>query len=668
MPPGKLPRATLEQKVSILDFYHQSNRPQLETVDRYKNEISISTSSFSEWLKNEEELRERLRQAETSFSKHSRRKVKFKYEKINHAMDTLVKQRLDNDEPINEPLLREHWSIFAHQFGVDDPKRLVGFSHGWLSQFKKRHGLNKTNMSGSTAIVNSAINPSVIKNSPIAQKSPVQSPTTSPHVNSSGFHQIPPLQHLQASRRHLQPIQLPPQREYPFAEVTQATFESDRSTDNSASDDFSNSTNSSNISNTYDLMDNQLVTKADTTGNQFRPEQGLSFSNGPNLGLYQQIHQQQLQQHNEKPQKQSQQPRTHSQNQYFQQKEQSFEYQQQVRAQYEKQKIEQQRRKNTLAPIATPSVKNSPGRVTPIPLERVSPIQSPQRSITPENVESEPVASPVATAEANVAISAAEIERFIYVFADRFFHAHQYEYPQTMKVFQEFKNSFFNEMIINTRSKKQGNQDNMTSDILRGNVKNTIQQQHSLRQQPHRQPQQNQQQQQNQHQQQQQQNQQLQAQQQQQQQQLQAQQLQAHQQQNQQQNQHQNQLQIQHHQVQKHLQPHGQKRHMQNQQQHLPTSQMSSMDEFFIRSAVLQDPRSNGLSPGISMQQQQHLQQIDQHQDLNSIGGRTSRGNGILGGGTTSTGSVDGVSPNVGGARLGVSGLPNPNKRYNMER
>ena len=147
MAPRGLPRATLEQKIQILDFYHQSNRPQLETVDRYKDEISISTSSFSEWLKNEQDLRSRINAAGTDFSKQSRRKVKFKYEKINRAMDLLVQQKLDRGEPINEPILREHWSIYAHQYGVDDPKRLVGFSHGWLSQFKKRHGLNKKRMS-----------------------------------------------------------------------------------------------------------------------------------------------------------------------------------------------------------------------------------------------------------------------------------------------------------------------------------------------------------------------------------------------------------------------------------------------------------------------------------------------------------------------------------------
>ncbi|ODV67294.1 CenpB-DNA-bind-domain-containing protein, partial [Hyphopichia burtonii NRRL Y-1933] len=154
------PRATLEQKIQILDHYHRSNRPQLETVDHFRNEISISTSSFSEWLKNEDELRDRLNQAgASSFSKNSRRKVKFKYEKINHAMDMLVKQKLERHEPINEPILREHWSIYAHQFGVEDPKRLAGFSHGWLSQFKKRHGLNKKRLVGDGSSLNGTTSP-----------------------------------------------------------------------------------------------------------------------------------------------------------------------------------------------------------------------------------------------------------------------------------------------------------------------------------------------------------------------------------------------------------------------------------------------------------------------------------------------------------------------------
>lgn len=57
---SKLPRATLAQKLQIIDYYHKSDRPQLETVDKFKNEVSISTSSFSEWLRNESRIKEKI--------------------------------------------------------------------------------------------------------------------------------------------------------------------------------------------------------------------------------------------------------------------------------------------------------------------------------------------------------------------------------------------------------------------------------------------------------------------------------------------------------------------------------------------------------------------------------------------------------------------------------
>ncbi|GMF99387.1 unnamed protein product [[Candida] boidinii] len=62
-------------------------------------------------------------------------------------MHDLVENRRSQHLPINEPILREHWAVFARKFGVDDPKRLQSFSHGWLSQFKKRNGLDRKSMS-----------------------------------------------------------------------------------------------------------------------------------------------------------------------------------------------------------------------------------------------------------------------------------------------------------------------------------------------------------------------------------------------------------------------------------------------------------------------------------------------------------------------------------------
>ncbi|KAI5956453.1 hypothetical protein KGF54_000928 [Candida jiufengensis] len=193
---SKLPRATLAEKIKVLDFFHSSHSSQLKTVDRFRNEISISTSSLSEWIKNEEDLRTRFSQDDFKMSKNSKRKATFKYEKINKAMDRLVQSRLEKGEVINEPILREHWSIYAHQYGVDDPKRLHSFSHGWLSQFKKRHGLKRPKKD-SEGVEFSDVDPELKEVAPIQLPPqpislPVQQQQEQPQLQSLGQAPIQP--------------------------------------------------------------------------------------------------------------------------------------------------------------------------------------------------------------------------------------------------------------------------------------------------------------------------------------------------------------------------------------------------------------------------------------------------------------------------------------------
>ncbi|ODQ44972.1 hypothetical protein PICMEDRAFT_17481 [Pichia membranifaciens NRRL Y-2026] len=147
--PGRLPGTNLEEKIMIIDYFKNSNKPQSETVEHFKDKFSISTSSFSEWLKHEEELRERYIRAVngprgvSENLKLSKRKSTFKYGPINDAMHKVVSERLSMDLPVTEPILRHYWSEFTKEYGVTDPKRAKSFSHGWLANFKKRHGLTK---------------------------------------------------------------------------------------------------------------------------------------------------------------------------------------------------------------------------------------------------------------------------------------------------------------------------------------------------------------------------------------------------------------------------------------------------------------------------------------------------------------------------------------------
>ncbi|GME79305.1 unnamed protein product [Ambrosiozyma monospora] len=162
---ARLPRANLEQKITIIDFFRSSKRSQSEIVDHYKHQFAISTSSFSEWLKNEGELRARYAESKNvdpatgQALRAAKRKSCYKYEEINKAMHKVVEERLKLGLPVTEPVLRRFWAEFAKQFGVTDPKRRESFSHGWLSTFKKRHGLEKRNLR-SKNVRSSSLSPS----------------------------------------------------------------------------------------------------------------------------------------------------------------------------------------------------------------------------------------------------------------------------------------------------------------------------------------------------------------------------------------------------------------------------------------------------------------------------------------------------------------------------
>lgn len=300
-PHPKLPRATLEQKIRILDYYHSSERPQLDTVDKFKEEVAISTSTFNEWVKHEGEYRERYQLLLTDFQKNARRKVKYKYDKINRAMDLLVQQKMERNESVTEPVLRGYWQIYAHQFGVDNPKRLCGFSHGWLSQFKKRHGLSRKRD---------------LRDADLTR-------TNNEKLLASAVGSL-------ASGLTAQSAGSTPQEE----QQVQVTQTSPHKVDAS-------------------------------NGSQFQPQHTLSFPG-------------------------------------------QFPYYDE-----DKDRTEESESRESLASAMSLSI-------------------APDKPAT-----------------------AADIERFIFTIADHFFHEHQYEYPQTVKMYLEFKNSFLGERLIDLRLKPE---------------------------------------------------------------------------------------------------------------------------------------------------------------------------------------------------------------------
>lgn len=145
---AKPPRATLEQRLMVLDYYHRSKMSQAQIVEKFKDHISISSSTLSEWVKRETEFRARyseLQRKNLANAGIEKRKSRFKYQKMNELMDDFVQKMKVADRPISEPLLREHWRRCATEIGMKDRKRLDSFSNGWLTHFKRRHNLSKHN-------------------------------------------------------------------------------------------------------------------------------------------------------------------------------------------------------------------------------------------------------------------------------------------------------------------------------------------------------------------------------------------------------------------------------------------------------------------------------------------------------------------------------------------
>lgn len=418
MAPAKRPRATLAQKIQVLDFYHKSNKPQLETVERFKNEVSISTSSFSDWLKNEDELRLRYNEVGPQLLKNSRRKPRFKYEEINRAMDLMVQQRLERREPVSEPILREYWSIYAHQYGVDDPKRLVGFSHGWLSQFKKRHGLNRKRDNGNTSL-SGEDTPATSFITPSADDTATASPTdTTP-------------------------------RETVFLDGPRTNMNDSMSTLSLSNEPIS--TNSTLMNG--DTQNNREDYETNPPYEIIPPayQNAMSFENFE-YGRNQPPNPQDPQNHP---------MRLHS-----------------IRQGRQPIPVPPQQLPNVAPPPAAPpqdpsnSNMQSQPEVLP-PHQNGQPPQLPLRYKEPPSMDylrnrnhakvisqspngsRSPVNGQMMESEEGININAFDIEKFIYLYADRFFHNHQFEYPQTLKLFQDFKNSFFNERIVNLRSMQQ---------------------------------------------------------------------------------------------------------------------------------------------------------------------------------------------------------------------
>lgn len=558
----KVPRATLEQKLQIIDEFHTLKRPQLDIVNKYRKTVSILTSSFSEWLKHEQDLRERFNRAGYPSQRRSRRRAKFKYEKINHAMDMMVQQRIDRNEPISEPILRGYWSIFAHQYGVEDPKRLVGFSHGWLAQFKQRHGLHKKRMSDlmltpgeqgeeddnkedDNAQGNKSkdghddVKPMSAPKLSRMNSSSSSSSSSNVDVNYNNNNNNNVFRSSRTSSRdrsrdrvrspHREPIAeqlkrknnfelLQPQATEvmkPEIAISSSLLPESSAYSESERGNFTRLLHDSvqefpsRSSDPSLLLPQRPLSTQSVTRNQFKPQLGLSFNSSSSnfhhsksltslqrLGTPKQLLAQRQSHHNNSTTINNMKINNNGRPRHHPEHNSSIS----STNEFTLQDYRQQAFSRSLIPDS-----NSDSHLNKLPAESLPLLEARTSSTTIGNTstssiafllgdssETAPTTSSLEKSGSTVnengfrftnnntsqkdrlvvsndnkkndgslsVVSASEVERFIFVFADRFFLDYQYDYPQTMKLFQEFKNSFLNERIILERAQRDSNNNN----------------------------------------------------------------------------------------------------------------------------------------------------------------------------------------------------------------
>ncbi|ODV93175.1 hypothetical protein PACTADRAFT_35808 [Pachysolen tannophilus NRRL Y-2460] len=146
---SRLPRATLQQKIDVLDWHHNSEKKtQLQTVKYFSrlNEFAITKSTLNRWILTEDKLREDYKNLSLNNNKTYKTKPKFKYPEANRCLEIYYDQSLNENLKLTERFLISKWKDFYknyHNLSDREIAMITTKSNGWLHYFKKRHQIKK---------------------------------------------------------------------------------------------------------------------------------------------------------------------------------------------------------------------------------------------------------------------------------------------------------------------------------------------------------------------------------------------------------------------------------------------------------------------------------------------------------------------------------------------
>ncbi|QPG75486.1 hypothetical protein FOA43_002841 [Brettanomyces nanus] len=142
----KLPRATLEQKITVLDWHHKSERKcQQYTVGHFQklNLFSVTKSTMNRWVLNEDELRKQYENLTLNNVKSYKTRPKFKEPLVNRCLEILYEQRCLENSPLSEKQLIAKWEDFYGLIHGNLDDSVARRSNGWVHHFKKRNEVKR---------------------------------------------------------------------------------------------------------------------------------------------------------------------------------------------------------------------------------------------------------------------------------------------------------------------------------------------------------------------------------------------------------------------------------------------------------------------------------------------------------------------------------------------
>lgn len=145
---SQLARATLEQKIRVLDWHNGSKKKcQQKTVEFFKplNEFAISKSTLNRWVLSEPQLRDEYKSLTLNNSTIYKTKPKFKNPEINRCLELFYEQISFEQSSISERDLTSKWGDFYTLYhSIDESGPTIHKkSNGWLHHFKKRNSVKR---------------------------------------------------------------------------------------------------------------------------------------------------------------------------------------------------------------------------------------------------------------------------------------------------------------------------------------------------------------------------------------------------------------------------------------------------------------------------------------------------------------------------------------------